>query len=59
MLVDFFIFKSYKTRFYSHIHSIHLYLSRLKVTLLGFVLGLISNLFGVGSYFGLEPLSFR
>ena len=38
-----------------------LYLSitkgRLYGTIIGFSVGIISNLFGVGSYFGLEPLS--
>lgn len=37
---------------------ISLYKGRLFGTLLGFVLGLISNMFGVGSYFGLEPLCY-
>ena len=59
MLVDFLSLNLIRPDFIViYILYISLYRGRLFGTLLGFVLGLISNLFGVGSYFGLEPLCF-
>ena len=57
LLVDFLSLNLIRPNFLViYVLYISLYKGRLFASILGFSLGLLSDLFGVGSYFGLEPL---